>query len=131
MYAKTHQILFVCSPSKTLYTFHEVLLARLHSPITAGTLQDAELIVARMPLSLIICASELIDGTYRDVLELVNRKRRKVPVLVVSLVASEKECEEARQLGAADCMARPLTLAEVQTVVDKAFEVIARSSGTA
>ena len=127
----TQQILFICSPGKCLHTFHEVLRAKLLSPLMAGTLQDAEPILAHAPLALVVCASELIDGSYRDVLHILKREGRTVPVLVVSLMAREDECEEARRLGAADCMPRPLTHDEVQAVTAKAFEVISRNRGTA
>jgi len=131
MHTEMQQILFICSPGKCLYTFDEVLQAKLLSPLMAGTLQDAEPILARAPLAIIVCASELIDGSYRDVLQILKREQRDIPVLVVSLTASESECEEARRLGAADCMPRPLTHDEVQIVTDRAFDVIARTRGTA
>jgi len=131
MHTEMQQILFICSPGKCLYTFDEVLHAKLLSPLMAGTLQDAEPLLVRAPLAVVVCASELIDGTYRDVLQILQREERNVPVLVVSLMASERECEEARRLGAADCMPRPLTHDEVQIVTERAFEVIARLRGTA
>jgi DNA-binding NtrC family response regulator len=130
MHTEMQSILFICSPGKCLYTFDEVLHAKLLSPLLAGTLQDAEPILASAPLALVVCASELIDGSYRDVLKILKREQRNVPVLVVSLMASEHECEEARRLGAADCMPRPLTHDEVQIVTDRAFEVIARTKVT-
>src|SRR6266536_4613780 len=124
-------ILLICSPSKVLHTFDEVLHAKLQSPMMAATLQAAGPILAQTPLALVVCASELIDGTYRDVLRIHSRARRAVPVLVVSLRAREEECAEARRLGAADCMPRPLSIEEVQTLSDKAFELIARTRDTA
>ena len=131
MHSETQSILFICSPGKCLYTFDEVLHAKLQSPLMAGTLQDAEPILASAPLDLVVCASELIDGSYRDVLQILKREQREVPVLVVSLMASERECEEARRLGAADCMPRPLTHDEVRIVTDRALEVIDRIRGMA
>ena len=131
MHTDPRKILFICSPSKTRHEFHEVLLAKLLFPITAVTLQQAEPILIGTHLALVICASELIDGSYRDVLRILRREGREVPVLVVSLLARKEECEEARRLGAADCLPRPLTPDEVQIVTDKALEVIARTRGTA
>jgi DNA-binding NtrC family response regulator len=98
-------------------------------PIAAVTLQDAEPILAQVPLALVVCASQLIDGTYRDVLQTLAREKRTVPVLVVSLMPGCEECEDAERLGAAGCVPRPLTYEEVQTVVDKAFEVMSRTRG--
>ena len=130
MHTEMQQILFICSPGKCLYTFDEILQAKLLFPLLAGTVQEAEPMLVRAPLAVVVCASELIDGTYRDVLEILKREQRDVPVLVVSLMASEHECEEARRLGATDCMPRPLTHDEIQIVTDRAFEVIARTRGT-
>jgi DNA-binding NtrC family response regulator len=128
MHSKTEQILFVCSPSKTLQALEEVLLAKLLFPIVAVTLQDAEPILTQKPLALIICASELIDGTYRDLLHSLARVGRSVPVIVVSMMAREEECEEARKLGAVDCMPRPMAMDEVQSLANKALEVISRQA---
>jgi DNA-binding NtrC family response regulator len=129
--ATNSRILFICSPSRTLHSFNEILLARLSAPIIADTLKNAEPILARVPLDLVVCASELIDGTYRDVLRMMKRRNCAVPVLVISLCGRETECREARQLGAADCMPRPMSHDEVQIVIDRAFDVISRTQGDA
>lgn len=124
-----HGIPFICCPSKTLYAFRNVLHASLMEPIVAVTLQDAEPILAQVPLALVICASQLIDGTYRDVLQSLAREKRTVPVLVVSLMSRNEECEEAKRLGAVDCVPRPLTNGEVRSVVDKVLELTCCARG--
>ena len=126
----TQRILFICSPSKTLHTFGDVLRGKPLEPIVAVTLQDAEPILAETPLALVVCASQLIDGTYRDVLHILARAKRTVPVIVVALTSRDEECEEAMRLGAADCVPRPLTSGEVLTVVEKAFEVMSHGECT-
>ena len=120
----TRCILFICSPSKTLHAFGDVLKGKLLAPIVALTLQDAEPILAQTPLAAVVCASQLIDGTYRDVLQILARERRTIPVIVVSLMSRDEECEEAKRLGATDCFPRPLTFREVLILVEKAFEIM-------
>jgi CheY-like chemotaxis protein len=129
MDTNTRQILFICSPSKTLHAFGEAFKASLPEPISAFTLQDAGTILAQAPLALVICASQLLDGSYRDVLRILARERRRIPVMVVSLTSREEECKEAKRLGAMDCVPRPLTPEDVQIVVEKALEVIAQRPG--
>jgi DNA-binding response OmpR family regulator len=106
-----------------VHALSDMVKARLMEPIVALTLEDAEPILAQVPLALVVCASQLIDGTYRDVLQTLAREKRTVPLLVVSLMSRDEECEAARRLGAADCVPRPLTCQEVQTVLNKVFKL--------
>jgi DNA-binding NtrC family response regulator len=120
-----NRILLICSPSKTQHALDELLNSTLFSALHVWTLKDAKPIVARTPLSLIICASVFLDGTFRDLLRHLAEEQKAIPVFVVSLAGRNHECAEARWLGAVDCMPRPFTVEEAKKLATKAFEIIA------
>ena len=129
MDANPRSVLLICSPSKTLHAFADVLKSKLLEPIAASTLRDAEPILRHTPLALVICASQLLDGSYRDVLAIAAVAKPSVPVIVVSLMPSGGECDDARRLGAVEWMPRPLCPEQVQNLVERCVVVISEAEG--
>ena len=126
MVSDRHRILFICSPSRTRHALHEALAEKSLNAVVAMSLADAEPVVRQTRLAAIVCASQLIDGTYRDVFRMLARQEKTVPVIVVSLVFRNEECLEARRLGATDCLPLPLDAVQVGQIIEKAVLAAAR-----
>jgi DNA-binding response OmpR family regulator len=118
------QVLFVCSLSKAHHVFVEALKQRGIAAISAIAVGDAEPVLRDGPLALVVCSSELLDGSFRDVLRILQQAKLKVPVLVISRTGDAGERREAKRLGAVDCMPRPLCLADAEAVIQVALREI-------
>jgi DNA-binding NtrC family response regulator len=117
--ADTPQVLLVCSSSKAHYGLVEAFTQRGITPISAYAVRDAEQALLGKPIAFAICSSELFDGTFRDVLRILQQARLHVPVLVICRGEDSDRAErrEAVRLGAIDCMQRPLGPVGIEAIL--------------
>jgi DNA-binding response OmpR family regulator len=69
----------------------------------------------------VICESELPDGSWRDVLSHFGRMQRPPVLVVTSRLADDRLWSEALNLGAYNVLAKPLNTKEVFHVVGLAW----------
>lgn len=89
--------------------------------IPASTVKEAESILVREPVSLILCSEELPDGGFRDVLRQAGRISGKVPVIVFSRLADWDRYLNVMQCGAFDYVLYPSPQGEIERVVQNAL----------
>jgi DNA-binding NtrC family response regulator len=118
------QVLIVGSYSKAFYTFTDMLRERGFETRGASTVGDARPVLQEGGTALVLCAAELLDGTYRDILEIAGSKPTPVPVMVFAGMDDSRERQEAISLGAVDCVPRPLSVEESAAIVQKAATFI-------
>lgn len=118
------QVLLICSMSKAHHDFVEALKQRGIKAISAITVGYAEPVLRNQPLALVICSSELLDGSFRDVLRILQQAKPNVPVLVISRSGDATERRDAKRLGAVDCLPRPLCPAEMDAVIQIALREV-------
>jgi DNA-binding NtrC family response regulator len=121
------QVLIVGSYSKAFYTFTNMLRERGFETRGASTVGDARPVLQEGGTALVLCAAELLDGSYRDILEIAASKPTPVPVMVFAGIDDTHERQEAIALGAVDCVPRPLSAEESAAIVQKAATFISSS----
>jgi DNA-binding response OmpR family regulator len=72
-------------------------------------------------VSIIICARDLPDGTWRNVLNFLGRSSYKPLLIVTSKLVDESFWAEVLNLGGFDVIAKPFLPREVRHVVKTAF----------
>jgi DNA-binding response OmpR family regulator len=120
----TPQVLLVCSLSKAHHDFVEVLKQQGIGAISVIAVRDAEPVLCNQALALVVCSSELLDGSFRDLLRIQKQAGLNVPMLVVSSTGDEGERLEAKRLGAVDCLPRPLSPADMEAFIQVALREI-------
>jgi DNA-binding NtrC family response regulator len=113
-----NNILFVCSYSKAFQTLRDALCRRNFVPIVAFTLREARDAIATCSLKGVICASQFIDGDYRNLLAACQSIQPHALVFVISPSADENEREQAIKLGAAGLITRPSSDEESLRLLD-------------
>ncbi len=89
--------------------------------ISAFTVRDAEAILRDNHIGLVISSSELLDGSFQDILRFLQRAELKVPVLVISRIGGAGERDEAKRRGAVECVPRPLNFADIEAITQLAL----------
>jgi DNA-binding NtrC family response regulator len=72
-------------------------------------------------IPLVVCAADLADGSFREMLRAREVAEPKIPVVVASRRDDAAEYMEAMQLGAFDFIARPYRPSELQWIVFNAL----------
>jgi DNA-binding NtrC family response regulator len=67
--------------------------------------------------SVVVCAHDLPDGTWRDILAVAEEDGAEAPVIVTSRAADDFLWAEVLGLGAYDLLLKPFDLPEVHRVV--------------
>jgi DNA-binding response OmpR family regulator len=85
------------------------------------TLEEACDFLVNNITPVVICESELPDGTWRDVLSLFGGMQHPPVLVVTSRLADDRLWSEALNLGAYNVLAKPLHMKEVFHVVGLAW----------
>jgi len=88
---------------------------------TRPSVESAVALVRKSRVSVVLCAHELLPGTWRELLEQLDRLPDPPALVVTSRFADESLWAEALNLGAYDVLARPFDGDEVVRVVSLAF----------
>jgi two-component system response regulator HydG len=92
---------------------------------TASTFPEAQKIIEKESLDLVLCATHLDKGN--DGLAVLTEARRKNPVLPVIVISSTSDinvCKESLKLGAYDYLVRPLDMDELLRMIDQAVPTV-------
>lgn len=122
--ADTPQVLLVCSSSKAHHGVTEAFKRQGIRSVSAFTVRDAESILRDNRIGLVISSSELLDGGFQDILRFLQRAELNVPVLVISRTGESKEREEAKRMGAVECVSRPLNFDDIEAITQLAIREI-------
>jgi DNA-binding response OmpR family regulator len=89
--------------------------------VTTNTCQAALPLLHRGQMSIVICESNLPDGTWRDMLKSLNTSLEEKPILIVSSKCPEEYLwAEVLNLGGFDVIAKPFNIRELRHVLESA-----------
>jgi CheY-like chemotaxis protein len=89
--------------------------------IARPTVESAIALLRRHRISVVLCAHHLMPGTWRDLLDELQKLPSPPALIVTSRVADEGLWAEALNLGAYDVLAQPFDASEVVRVVGLAW----------
>jgi len=115
------KVLVACSDLESGRQLRECLSQCGLDPIPSSTVKEARAILSRQSIPLVICATDLADGTFRDLLRAAEIAAPQVPVVVASHGESTAEYLEAMEMGAFDFIACPCRRAELEWIVSNAL----------
>lgn len=90
---------------------------------TASGVMAARKKLANNAYSLVLTDMRMPDGTGLDVVEFINDKGLDVPIAVVTAYGNADNAVEALKRGAFDYIQKPITLAQLRTLVKSAIKV--------
>jgi len=90
---------------------------------TARTLADAIRLLKQNAFSVAVCEGDLLDGTWRDFLDLAARLEHGPEVIVASRLADASLWAEALNIGAYDVLSKPFSAKEILHVVGCALQM--------
>jgi DNA-binding response OmpR family regulator len=85
--------------------------------IKSRTCKEAVARLRRRPMPVVICESDLPDGTWRDVLNQINTLTHRPVLIVTSKLADDSLWSEVLNLGGYNVLAKPFLESEVKYVV--------------
>ena len=105
------------SPGRTLYP-------DIGFTITAkSTISAAKSALQRGRMSIVMCEHDLSPGSWKELLDFVQRLPAPPPVIVTSRMADERMWAEVLNLGGYDVLARPFRSEEVIRTVTSAWSL--------
>lgn len=87
----------------------------------ARTASEAGAFIAGNDVAVILCAAELPDGTWKDVLASVTENRRRARVVVLAGRADDHIWSDVLDSGGYDVLAKPLEASEAVRVISLAW----------
>jgi DNA-binding NtrC family response regulator len=87
----------------------------------SATLAEAEEVLSQQRVALVFCDDSLTDGSYRDLLQALRRRKKERYVDVTNRIGEWKEYLEALDLGAFDMIQYPYRSTEVELNVIRAM----------
>ena len=97
------------------------ILGRTHRAYTASSYQEALDCFAGGDIAVVLCDSDLPDGTWVDLLNLVSQSADAPLLIVASRLADEHLWAKVLNLGGFDVIAKPFEPREVEHVVKTAW----------
>jgi DNA-binding NtrC family response regulator len=90
-------------------------------PVLSSTVAQAKVSLGARPIAVVICEETLLDGSFRDVLQIVRGSDLPIPVVVSSSLGDVDRYLEAMELGAFDFVACPYRTSELEAVLNSAL----------
>lgn len=90
-------------------------------PVLCSSLTEAQILLRRESIRLVICEEQLSDATFRDLAQAISQLRSGLPLVVFSRLGNWKLHSEALQAGAFDCISPPLRERQIEDIVYKAL----------
>lgn len=115
------EVLIACSDPEGRKALTRALAGCDLKPVYAPTVASARSVLARGGVSLVFCATDLIDGRFDEVLRAAKQAGREVPVIVASPSADTQKYLEAMRSGAFDYVATPCRKSDVEWIVENAL----------
>jgi CheY-like chemotaxis protein len=89
--------------------------------VTRPTVESAIALLRKGRIPVVLCAHDLLPGTWRDLLDQLHRLPNSPALVVTSRMADDGLWAEALNLGAYDVLAKPFDSAEVVRAVSLAW----------
>jgi DNA-binding NtrC family response regulator len=102
------------------YSLQHILGSKRWTVHAARSCHEAEAALQHDHPAVIACESDLPDGSWKDLLNLLLRLENPPPIVVVSRHADESLWAEVLNLGGYDVLAKPLESDEVERVLTMA-----------
>ena len=115
------KVLLTCSDAESRQALEPVLAACGVKTVFSNSLSEARAQLRRGGVSLVVCAAELRDGGFRDVLREASLAKHAVPVVVASRSVDTRVYMEAMVAGAFDFVAVPCRQSDVEYIVNNAL----------
>ncbi|MGQ0599905.1 sigma-54-dependent transcriptional regulator [Aquabacterium sp.] len=117
-----HHRLLVVDDEPDLRTLYELTLLREGYDIeTAGSVEDARLLLAEHRFSAVITDMRLPDGTGLDILRQIEAEGRPEKAIVITAYGSAENAVSALKAGAYDYLTKPVDLKQFRTVIASAL----------
>lgn len=118
----THHRLLVVDDEPDLRTLYELTLLREGYDIeTAGSVEDARLLLAEHRYSAVITDMRLPDGTGLDILKQIEAEGRPEKTIVITAYGSAENAVSALKAGAYDYLTKPVDLKQFRAVIASAL----------
>jgi DNA-binding NtrC family response regulator len=91
------------------------------APVVASTVAASGTALAWKEISIVVCDDHLDDGKYEDIVKLVGRSEKRVPVIVVSRTGDWPEYLTAMCGGTFDFVAYPPVAGDLQQTIQNAL----------
>ncbi|MCL6481026.1 MAG: response regulator [Firmicutes bacterium] len=114
-------VLIACFDPQNRRTLVQWLGEHSLEPILFATLVELRELLRERPVVLVLCEPQLADGDFRDVLEVVARSERRIPVVVTSPKSETQEYLAAMQAGAFDFLPYPIRPRDLEWVLSNAL----------
>jgi DNA-binding NtrC family response regulator len=102
----------------------EAMQGYMLETIHCSTVQDARTEMVKHDIALVLCEDSRQQGKYQDLLAVIPRGGRRVPIVVVMSEENlDQTYREAMEKGAFDVIASPCSKQDVQWVVIRAMDL--------
>ena len=85
--------------------------------IVSSSVSETQAVLLERSVGLVLCESDLPEGGFRSVLQMLKLAGSRAPLVVCSLLGELEEYLEAMQLGAFDFIRPPYRQAELEAIV--------------
>lgn len=116
--ASQPSVLLACNDCKSRSALGGILAGFGLELVFASSVKQARASLLERPIDLVVCEATLTDGSFRDVLHILNLAGSRVPLVVCSLLGEIDEYLEAMELGAFDFIAPPFRPVELELIVN-------------
>lgn len=99
--------------------------------VTAGTVKHACERLAGQPFDLALTDMRLPDGNGMDVVRFIGQQGLDVPIAVITAYGSAENAVEAMKAGAFDYLSKPVSLAQLRTLVKSVLKLDGSRPGPA
>ena len=118
---KVKAVLLVSSSDETRSPLLSILAATVWNVHLARSCEEAEALLRRHDIRIVICDARFAGGGWRDLLRFVDRMSLPVSLIVTAPVADEALWAEVLNLGGYDVLAQPFEEQEVVRIGMAAF----------
>ncbi len=118
------KVLLVDDEAEFVSTLAERLILRGMDARTASSGEEALLIVDSDPPHVVVLDLMMPGLGGKEVLQRIKRQYPKIRVVLLTGMTCTLEADDARRLGAFDCLMKPLDIDELIKVIGEATDVI-------
>lgn len=120
-------VLLVSSSEETRSPLLSILAATLWNVHLAKNCAEAEALLRRHDIRIVICDARFAGGCWRDLLRSLNTMKLPVSLIVTAPIADEALWAEVLNLGGYDVLVQPFDSQEVLRIGTAAFRNAARA----
>lgn len=119
---RPNAVLLACSAGEERGALMRVLMQCGLAPVLSRSVRETQATLSGQKVGLIVCAAQLEDGSFRDLLRMVRRVNWRGSLIVASRLGECEEYLEAMRLGAFDLIVAPYCLRDVKPIVQRALQ---------